>query len=142
MPSKTKDTAPVRRGRRIALPPAAPPPPASTVYVVNGRDLRYHGRLVPAGVEIPDAASWFRLSAWIDARRIRPVAPGEDYTPYEEWVAPILEAEEAARAALEAAEQAAAEQAKAETEKDADEAQDDADEAETGDSEEEPDQED
>lgn len=114
MPSKTKDPAPVRRGRRIALPPAAPPPPASAVYVVSGRDLRYQGRLVPAGVEIPGAADWFRLSAWIDARRIRPVAPGEQYISYADWVKPQLEAEEAARAAQEAAELAAAERAAAE----------------------------
>lgn len=61
--------------------------------------------MVPAGVEIPGAATWHRVDAWVEARRIRLAAPGEDFTPYDEWVKPHLEAE--AIAAQRAAEEAA-----------------------------------
>jgi hypothetical protein len=69
--------------------------------------------MVPAGVEIPGAADWFRTEAWVEARRIRLAAPGEDFTPYEEWVKPHLEAEAAeakrkAEEAIKAAEEAEA----------------------------------
>lgn len=91
--------APVAHGSRVALLPAREEHGGpGTVYVVGRRPLRYEGRVVPEGVEIPAAGNWLRVHAWVDARRIRVVGPDEDYIPYATWVGPILEAE--AEAAL------------------------------------------
>lgn len=64
-----------------------------TVYVVARRPLTYNGVVIPVGVEVPDAASWRRVDAWVHARWIRAVAPDEEYTKYDDYLA-SLEAEE------------------------------------------------
>lgn len=79
-----------RRGsRNAALLEPAPEKVAGpeVVYVVNRRPLTYRGVEIPVGVEVPDAASWLRIDAWVSARWVRPVAPGEEYRPYDEWLA-------------------------------------------------------
>lgn len=64
------------------------------VYVVNRRPLTYNGLLLPVGTEVPDAASWPRVDAWVNARAIRLTGHDEEYTPYADFVAAIAAANE------------------------------------------------
>lgn len=87
---------PAKVGRRVALANIDErfEAGADQVYVVTGKPLRFEGNELPAGVEVPGAARWPRLEAWVGARRVRPLRVNEDYTPYAEFV-------EAVRAAVE-----------------------------------------
>lgn len=96
-------TAPVRRGSKnpdLLLPRAAAEETDGTL-LVTGRPLRVGENLLPAGVVVPGAASWPRLSAWISCRQIRRIQPDAEHTTYEDFLAGV-EAEKAERAIVEA----------------------------------------
>lgn len=80
------------------------------MYVVYGRPLRFRSHILTKGVEVPGAADWTRLEAWVSARQVRLVAPGEEYTTYEAFTGMSLEdelaAEEVERLEAELAEEA------------------------------------
>jgi len=59
------------------------------VYLVGARPLRVQGVELPPGCEVPGAASWPRVEAWVIARRIRPATAGEEYTTFEEHLATL-----------------------------------------------------
>ena len=87
---------PVRRGRRVQLAPVQPAEPVATTYVVNVRDLPFGHHMLTDGVEVPGAADWPRIEAWVSARRVRPVKDGEQYTSYEAFTGMTYEDEQAA----------------------------------------------
>lgn len=88
--------APVRRGRRIQLAPAPVVVEKALTYVVNVRDLPFGEHILTDGVEVPGAADWPRIEAWVTARRVRPLKDGEKYTPYEAIAGMTYEDEQAA----------------------------------------------
>lgn len=111
-----------RRGQRVALP-TEPPTSVGKVaaYVCGARPLKFGHRTLTEGVEVPGAAGWLRVEAWVSSRSIRPVLPGETFVTYEEFTGMTyedelaaleverIEAEMAAEAAAEAARVAAEE---------------------------------
>jgi hypothetical protein len=81
------------------------------VYLCGARPLKFGDYTLSEGVEVPGAADWPRLEAWVGARSIRPAYAGEEYTSFEEFKARVdaerAEAEaEALAAELKAAEEA------------------------------------
>lgn len=79
-----------RRGSKNTALLEAPPEPVEApgdVYVVARRPLTYLGVTIPVGVEVPDAHGWLRRDAWVHARYIRRVSPGEEYTSYADFIA-------------------------------------------------------
>ncbi|HEY5787501.1 MAG TPA: hypothetical protein VIT65_22275 [Microlunatus sp.] len=80
--------------------------PPTGVYISCGRPLKVGEYELPPGIEVPGAADWPRVEAWVNARRIRQVRVGEDYTPFETFKAGVdaerLEALEALIAEAEA----------------------------------------
>jgi hypothetical protein len=54
---------------------------------VAAKPLLVGEHLLPIGTEVPGAADWPRVEAWVNARHIRAVAPGEDYVSYEDFIA-------------------------------------------------------
>lgn len=55
-------------------------------YVVHGKPLRYGVHVLTDGIEVPGAADWLRLEAWVASRRLRPVYAGEPYTSFETYL--------------------------------------------------------
>ena len=108
---------PGTRGRKdpSLLAPARQKTAPAVVLVVTGRPLKVGTYEVPAGVEVPGAASWPRVEAWIGARRLRALATGEKYTTFEDFTAGDAAERKAVADALAAVEgslaDAAAEQA-------------------------------
>lgn len=117
---------PARSGRRnvALLEPAAPAEPEvaeEVLYVCGARPLPFGEFMLTEGVEVPGAADWPRLDAWVNARRVRKVSANDPYTlfadhvgmSYEDYLASLevaaLEAELAAQAATEEAAPAAEE---------------------------------
>lgn len=94
---------PSTRGRKnpALLSPVRTSTAAAVAYIVCGRPLKMGTYELPAGVEVPGAAEWPRVEAWIGARRIRPAASGEEYISYEDYTAAI-DAERAAVAEAQA----------------------------------------
>lgn len=93
--------APVRVGRRDPSLLVADPEKAAaegSVYVVSRRPMRYRGYLCPVGTELPDAATWVRIEAWVNARLVRRTEPGEEYVPFDDFVASVTEGAKAAEA--------------------------------------------
>src|SRR5690242_19287313 len=86
------------RGKRVALPPAQPPSAegGAPVYVVHNRPLKFGGHTLPKGTEVPGAADWTRVEAWVNARQIHRLQPGEDYVTYEAFAGMTWEDEQAA----------------------------------------------
>ena len=68
-------------------------------YVSDIRPLKYGDHLLPQGVEVPGAAEWPRIESWVDARRVRPVYEGEDFTTYEDFLKMVDYGKEVARVA-------------------------------------------
>ena len=101
------------KGRRVALPELAPSsgPGRAVAYVCGGRPLRFGEHLLTAGVEVPGAADWLRLEAWVGARRVYPVYEGEEYVSYEQFTGMTYQDELAAREVGLIEEELAAEQA-------------------------------
>lgn len=87
---------PVRRGRRIQLAPAPVQPEKATTYVANVRELLFGEHKLTDGVEVPGAADWPRIEAWVNARRVRPIKDGEPFVSYEEFTGMSYEDEQAA----------------------------------------------
>ena len=87
---------PVRRGRRIALVPPPEQPEKAVTYVTNVRELPFGHHMLTDGVEVPGAAEWPRIEAWVSARRVRPVKEGEPFTSYEDFTGMSYEDEQAA----------------------------------------------
>ena len=65
----------------------AGPPVASTkdIYVVFQKPLPFGEFTLTAGVEVPGAATWTRVEAWVSARRIRKINPGEKFITWLEF---------------------------------------------------------
>jgi hypothetical protein len=108
-----------RRGQRVALP-AEPPAAAGkvTAYVCGVKPLRFGNHVLTEGVEVPGAASWLRVEAWVSGRRIRPVLEGEPFVSYEEFTGMTHEDELAAAEVERIEAELAAEAAKAAAEDD------------------------
>lgn len=83
----------------MALPTESAPSsyPGRAVYVCGGRPLRFGEHLLTQGVEVPGAADWLRLAAWVGARRVRRIEPGEEYVSYEAFTGMSWQDELAAR---------------------------------------------
>ena len=62
---------------------------AVVTYVCGPRKLKFGEYELVEGVEVPGAQSWTRVDAWVSARSIRPLQPGEDFVPFDEFRAPI-----------------------------------------------------
>lgn len=79
---------PARSGRRnpALLEPAEQPAAAGGVFVA-AKPLLVGEHLLPIGTEVPGAADWPRVEAWVNARHIRAISPGEDYVSYEDFIA-------------------------------------------------------
>lgn len=94
---------PSTRGRKdpSLLNPVRKNVAAAAVYVCSGRPLKVGDYEVPAGVEVPGAAEWPRVEAWIGARRIHPAASGEEYVTFKDFTAQV-DAERAVLAEAEA----------------------------------------
>ena len=78
-----------RRGKKIEgglAAVAVAPPVEAVVYVAGPRGLKVGLHLLPEGVEVPGAASWPRREAWERSRVLFPVAAGEPYTSYEDYI--------------------------------------------------------
>jgi len=86
-----------RRGQRVALP-AEPPAQAGkvTAYVCGPRGLKFGHHTLTEGVEVPGAADWLRVEAWVSSRAIRPVLEGEEFITYEAFTGMTYEDELAA----------------------------------------------
>jgi hypothetical protein len=104
------------RGRRDPglLVPTTRAKASSGIYIATGRPLKFGEYELPPGVEVPNAGTWPRVEAWVNARRIREIKPGENYVLFSDYQAKAdeereqEEREEAERAealALEAQEQ-------------------------------------
>lgn len=59
----------------------------TATYVCGARPLDFGELTLVEGVEVPGAADWPRIEAWVSARRVRQLRVDEDYTPYEEFKA-------------------------------------------------------
>lgn len=57
------------------------------VYVVGTKPLPFGHHILLPGVEVPGAANWSRLEAWVSARRVRLAGDFEEYTSYDDFVA-------------------------------------------------------
>ena len=79
-------TGPARRGQRVALVEDRPTEAqAVALYVCGARPLDFGEMVLTEGVEVPGAADWPRVQAWVDARRIRMLRVGEEYTTFEDF---------------------------------------------------------
>lgn len=58
-------------------------------YVCGPKPLKLGEYTLTEGVEVPGAQSWPRVEAWEGARAIRKLSPGEPFTPFDEFKAPI-----------------------------------------------------
>lgn len=106
-----------RRGKRVQLNPEPVRAEHGRIvaYVCGAKPLPFGEITLVEGVEVPGAADWRRLEAWVSQRRVRPVYDGDDFVPYEEFATPLLEAVEARKEA-EALAAAEAEQARIDAE--------------------------
>lgn len=105
---------PATRGRKdpSLLAPVRQRTAPNVVYVVANRALKIGDYSVPAGVEVPGAASWPRVEAWVSARAIRQTFSGEKYTTFADFTAAVDAERAEVAAALEAVQASlAAEQA-------------------------------
>lgn len=78
-----------RRGTKIPGGLAAVatlPAVDSQVFVVGLRPLRSGPYLLPPGVEVPGAASWPRIEAWVTSRVIHPAGAPGTYVTFEDYV--------------------------------------------------------
>lgn len=66
---------PVQREERVPV-----------AYVVATKPLRFGEHTLLAGTEIPGAADWIRLEAWISSRAVRPVYSGDVYVTFESFI--------------------------------------------------------
>jgi len=84
---------PAKRGKRVALADPSPREAARQVvaYVCGAKPLDYGEHTLTQGVEVPGAAGWTRLEAWVGARRVRPVYEGEEFITFEEFCRPQLD---------------------------------------------------
>lgn len=80
------------------------------VYVCGARPLKFREHTLTEGVEVPGAADWTRIEAWVNARAIRKIPADQPYTSYEEFTGMTLEDEDAAREVARLEEEMAAEQ--------------------------------
>jgi hypothetical protein len=90
---------PATVGHRVDLAVLAPRPAGGgddQVYVCCAKPLRFEGVELVEGVEVPGAAKWPRLEAWIGARRVRALRPNEEYTTYADFSAALQAAAAAA----------------------------------------------
>lgn len=69
------------------------------VYLCGGRPLKVGDYTLTEGVEVPGAAEWRRLEAWVGARAVRPAVSGEQYVTFEDFKAKV-DAERAELAAI------------------------------------------
>ena len=86
---------PARRGRRVQLqdaPVATAEVAGASLYVCTVRPLRYGDDVLTEGVEVPGAADWVRIEAWINARRIKKISADDVYIPYADFKAKIDQA--------------------------------------------------
>lgn len=76
------------RGKRVDLVPATKAEAQVTaIYVCGARPLDFGDLTLTEGVEVPGAADWHRLEAWVSARRVRQLRVDEEYTPFEDFKA-------------------------------------------------------
>jgi hypothetical protein len=82
-------TGPARRGRKDStlLAPAPTTPVDTGIYVCGRKPLRMGDMVLVEGVEVPGAAEWPRLEAWVNARAVRRLLEGEDYIAFETYQA-------------------------------------------------------
>jgi hypothetical protein len=59
----------------------------SAVYVCGARPLDFGVYVLTEGVEVPGAADWPRIEAWVNARRVRQLRADEEYTAFEDFKA-------------------------------------------------------
>lgn len=81
---------PARRGRRVQLqgaPVATSEASGAHLYVCTVRPLRYGNDVLTEGVEVPGAAEWIRVEAWVNSRRIRKISVDDAYIPYADFKA-------------------------------------------------------
>ena len=84
--------APTTRGKRVPLvaaPAAGVADKADDVYVCGSKPLDFGELTLTAGVEVPGAASWTRIDAWVGARRVRKINPGEKHITFAEFTAAL-----------------------------------------------------
>jgi hypothetical protein len=90
---------PAKVGHRVDLAALQPRPKGGgddQVYVCCAKPLRFAGIDLVEGVEVPGAATWPRVEAWVGARRIRPLRPNEEFTTYADFLAAVQAAATAA----------------------------------------------
>lgn len=77
---------------------------AGLVYVCGAKPLKFGHYELTEGVEVPGAAEWPRLEAWVNSRRIRAIGPGVEFIPFDEFTVPVdlVRGEERLRAAVDA----------------------------------------
>lgn len=82
-------TGPARAGHRNAtlLAPLPQPAPETDRVYATARPMKMGEHVLPLGVEVPGAAGWLRLEAWVNQRRLRLVLPGESYETYVDFLA-------------------------------------------------------
>ena len=79
--------APVTRGKRVVIPTSRPQQASEGMYVCGHKPLLFGEFTLTDGVEVPGAAGWSRVEAWVAARRIRRLAPGEKCTSFASFTA-------------------------------------------------------
>lgn len=79
-------TGPARKGVRTTIVERTEAQITAT-YVCGARPLDFGELVLTEGVEVPGASDWPRVQAWVDARRIRPLRVGEEYTTFEDFKA-------------------------------------------------------
>jgi hypothetical protein len=89
MPPRAKGPATVGRRVPLALEPSMPAARRVAGYVCGAKPLPFGDVILIEGVEVPGAADWRRLEAWVNARRVRPFYDGDDYVPYADFVASL-----------------------------------------------------
>ena len=84
--------APNRRGRRVPLlADTRSESTAVATYVCTMKPLPFGEFTLTEGVEVPGAASWTRIDAWVSARRIRKLEHDEAFTPFMEFAGATCE---------------------------------------------------
>ena len=67
------------------LAPVRAPVDEIVAYVCGAKPLLMGELTLTEGVEVPGAATWPRLEAWVTSRRVRPVKDGEEFTSFEDF---------------------------------------------------------
>jgi hypothetical protein len=78
---------PALRGKRVDASVMAPQPPKAVgnTYVCGHKPLKLGHRVLHAGVEVPGAAEWTRIDAWVMARSVRVLVPDEEFTSFADF---------------------------------------------------------